>query len=152
MFVKRKRRVVWIIMDGLFDPPKQGGFMAGLTNVRSFPKPEPLSKLDQFLLKYGAKEMTPKKESASPLEWNKSVLGLVATLLTVLGIFAAVLVSYATLSADFRNYQKVTDEKMQKMEQKMEKIEDWQRQDSLQKAKVQGYQLGATETKQKEEK
>lgn len=135
----------------------QGGFVSGLTqtktNVREFPAHEEISRFDTLLLKHGAKHMTttPKKET-SPIEWNRSVLSLVIALLTVLGIFASVLVSYVTLSVNFENYKKVTDDRMQRYEQKVDKIEDWQRQDSLQKAKVQGYQLGAAETKQKEDK
>lgn len=130
---------------------EQGGIMRSniASNLRVFPVSEPPSRLDEFLLKIGAKEMvaSTKKESdgAVATRWNQSVLGLIATLLMVLSLFASVLYSYATLSADFRNYQKITDEKLQKMENKVEKVEDWQRQDSLQKAKIDGYKAGRTD-------
>lgn len=141
----------------------QGGIMAQsntATNIRHFPKVESVSTLNEFLVKIGAKEMvasTKKDESATStaIKWNQSVVGLIATLLTVLGMFAAVLVSYVTLSVNFTNYQKATDEKMIEMKQKLDKIEDWQRQDSLQKAKIDGYKAGtidAHDSNKKEEK
>jgi preprotein translocase subunit SecF len=126
--------------------------------VRVFPsRPEITSQLDEFLLKIGAKEMvaSTKKETdgAIATRWNQSVLGLVATLLIVISALVTVVVSYTNLSADFRNYQKATDEKFQRVDaeklelkQKVEKVEDWQRQDSLQKAKIDGYKAGRTDS------
>lgn len=122
-----------------------------LTNLRAFPKKEAVPQGDAFWLRIGAKEMvtaSTKKETEGAIatRWNQSVLGLAATVLILVSALVTVAWNYASLSADFRNYQKTTDEKIQKMEQKVDKVEDWQRQDSLQKARVDGFKLGAAET------
>jgi hypothetical protein len=137
--------------DGFFVPLDQGGDMAGraITNVRQFPVVEAPSKFGAFLIKIGAKEMvTPNKketDGAAATRWNQSVLGLAATVLVLVSALVTVVVNYASLSADFRNYQKTTDEKIIEIKQKIDKVEDWQRADSLQKAKIDGYKAGRTD-------
>lgn len=130
-----------------------------VTNVRAFPKADALSARDEFLLKIGAKEMvtSTKKESDGTVatRWNQSVLGMATAILVLVGALVTVTVNYTSLQSDFRNYQKTMDEKMLKLENKVDKVEDWQRQDSLQKARVDGFKLGAAEvtaTKDAQEK
>lgn len=103
----------------------------------------PVSKWDNFLLKVGAKELTTPKSITSPLEWNRGVLGLVATLLIVLTVFAGVLISYTRLAATVDQQA----EKITELKTRLDKIEEYQRADSLQKAKITGYEAGIADTK-----
>ena len=106
--MRNTRREIWVIMaDGKnILPLTQGGIMATalLQNVRTFPTRQEISPIDNFLIRYGAKEMTlPKKETegATAIKWNQSVLSLVATLLVILGILVGFIWNYAVLSTKF---------------------------------------------------
>lgn len=49
--------------------------------------------------------VTPKKDEASPIEWNRSVLGLTATLIAILGVLVGFVWNYAVLSTKFELQQ-----------------------------------------------
>lgn len=80
--------------------------MSGSNTATRFPVSE-ISVLDKFLLKNGAKRMatTPKETATSPMEWNKSVLGLTATLIAILGVLVGFVWNYAVLSTKFELQQ-----------------------------------------------
>lgn len=97
----------------------QGGFMgtatARQTNVRDFPHSQTdeitveLSRLDKLLIWAGAKKMasaTPKNaDPSSPIEWNKSVLSLTATLVALLAVLVGFVWNYASMSTKFELQQ-----------------------------------------------
>jgi hypothetical protein len=110
---KRRRGKILIAFKILMNAYEQGGkFMAAATNVRDFPQVErdtpELSGLDRFLIWAGAKRMagtTPKTNTASPMEWNKSVLSLTATLIAILAVLVGFVWNYAAMSTKFELQQ-----------------------------------------------
>lgn len=100
-----------------------------------------LSVFDSFLVKVGAKVMTTSKTS-SPLEWNKSVLGLVATIVALVVILVGVVWNYAVLSTSFNTL----NEKVGKLEQRLDKREEVDRVKELKEAELRGYKLRDTES------
>lgn len=111
------------------------------SNVKTFPTDaKELSDWDYFLMKAGAKELANPK-TTSPLEWNKSVLSLTATLIAILAVLVGFIWNYAVLSTKFelqqqRMNQLETDQKELKNE--IIRFKEFQ-------LKTDAYKLGAME-------
>lgn len=115
--VKRKNKgrrflIIWAVkMNEQHTVFNQGGFMGAATNVRDFPtaerEPAELSGWDRFLIWAGAKRManTPKTSMTTPLEYNKSVLGLAATLIALVAVLVGIVWNYAAMTTKFEMQQ-----------------------------------------------
>lgn len=113
-----------------------------LTNVRVFPKTETDSKLDRFLIWSGAKQMTTPKKETSPIEWNKSVLSLTATLIAILGVLVGFIWNYAVLSTKFDLQQ----QKMNQLESEQKDLKNEINRFKEFQLKSEAYRLGVSDS------
>lgn len=99
------------------------------------------SKWDEFCIWLGVKQMA-NSTTTTPLEWNSKVLGLAGALLAA-GITIGTLIWYASgLAADLRYMQK----DMLNQSQRIERIEEYQRQADLRKEASRGFEMGVAES------
>lgn len=117
------------------------------SNIRRFPASD-ISALDEIFIKYGAKRMagTP-KEATSPIEWNKSVLGLTATLIAILGVLVGFVWNYAVLSTKFELQQ----QKINQLESDQKELKNEVNRFKEFQLKTDAYKLGLADS-HKEEK
>jgi hypothetical protein len=100
-----------------------------------------LSKLDEFCIWLGVKQMAV-PATTTPLEWNSKVLGLLGACFA-LAMSIGGLIWYASgLAADVRYMQM----DMLKQSQRIEKIEEYQRQADLRKEVSRGFEMGVAES------
>lgn len=90
-------------------------------NGRVIPMPK-LSSLDNILIWIGAKEMA-NTTPTSPLEWNKTVVGLIGTLLASLSMLVAVTYWAATLAATLNSDISHVKESQLKREARITELE-----------------------------
>lgn len=112
-----------------------------------------VSRFDNLLIKAGAKEMAGTPKTSSPLEWNKSVLGLAATIVALVVILAGVVWNYAALSTNFENEKKERqrlEKSLDEVKTRMSEIERRQYQSDLMQERINGFKAGVAETQSKE--
>lgn len=85
------------------------------------------------------------KDTGNAIKVNPTVVSLVVTLFGVLVVLGGFVYNYAVLSTQFDTEKKARE----KLEQRIDNIEKIQREESLNKAKIDGYQIGKTEDKKK---
>ena len=114
------------------------------STVRNFPGREiPTRSWDEWFLRHGIKQMTGAKVSHT--EWSKTVVGLIASIVVLIGVIVSLVWWGATLSSELRYAQKDVEElksewktfQQTQTQQEMEKIR--------RESEARGYQLKASE-------
>jgi hypothetical protein len=100
-----------------------------------------ISKWDEFCIWLGVKEMAV-PATTTPLEWNSKVLGLLGALLAAAVTIGSMIWYSASLASDVRYMQM----DMLKQSQRIEKIEEYQRQADLRKEASRGFEMGVAES------
>lgn len=109
----------------------------GLSKVADFPA---LDGWEEWLVRHGVKRMTGAKTSHT--EWSKTVVGLIASIVCLVVILSGAIWWGATLSNEL-SHTKDDVKELKNIISDMQKI---QFEDSIQKAKIDGFKAGVAET------